>query len=103
MYSKKIIDQLIQFNETSTIDDPDSERLSSRLTIIPYRAVGQSSPFLVAIRPDCIKLFMEEGLIETSKVLIAIQDKELSSDQSFTSIIHPSLIQQEISREVKTS
>lgn len=103
LYPEETIDQIIRFSETATIDDDDSDRLSSRLTVIPYRAVGQSNPFLIGIRPDCIKLFSEGGVIETSKVLIAIQDKELSSDQSFTSIIHPSLIQQVTAKKVKTS
>ncbi|MCK0470672.1 sigma-E processing peptidase SpoIIGA [Halalkalibacter sp. APA_J-10(15)] len=102
-FSKEYIDQLLQFHELSMKSNEQSTQLDDRLTIIPYRVVGQSSPFLTGIRPDYIKLYEEGGVIQTSKVLIALQDKELSSDHSFTSIIHPALLQRGMTKEAMSS
>lgn len=64
----------------------------SRITIIPYKVIGQDNKLIASIKPDQITIKDGEDLIETSKVLVAFVNQTLSSDDSFDCIIHPKLM-----------
>jgi stage II sporulation protein GA (sporulation sigma-E factor processing peptidase) len=64
----------------------------SRLRIIPYRGVGQKHEFLVAIKPDFVKIIQNQEQIYVKKVLIGLSNSTLSSDDEFDCIIHPKML-----------
>jgi stage II sporulation protein GA (sporulation sigma-E factor processing peptidase) len=63
-----------------------------RTKIIPYKVIGQSTPFLTAIKPETVMVEHDGQVYETKHVLIGLQDRALSPDDSYRSIIHPQLV-----------
>lgn len=64
-----------------------------RLRIVPYRGVNRSTQFMLAIKPDAVRLTYAGRQWETGKVLIGFDGGTLSSDGSYQAIIHPMLLQ----------
>ncbi len=90
-FKKEAIDHIMTFHE-GVSDEHADERLVERASIIPYRVIGQSSPFLSGIRPDQIVIYHQAKRFETANVILGLQDKELSPDGAFKSIVHPKLV-----------
>jgi stage II sporulation protein GA (sporulation sigma-E factor processing peptidase) len=66
----------------------------SRLRIIPYRGVGQQHEFLIALKPDFVKIHQNQEHTYVKKVLIGLSHASLSSDDEFDCIIHPKMLLQ---------
>ncbi|GAB3793587.1 sigma-E processing peptidase SpoIIGA [Virgibacillus kimchii] len=69
------------------------ESWKNYIQIIPYQGVQGKSMFLLAIRPDEIKIIYEEKTIVTSNFLVGIQFAELVKDRSYHCLLHPQMIQ----------
>jgi stage II sporulation protein GA (sporulation sigma-E factor processing peptidase) len=88
----EIIEKSEGLETFSTIDN--IHQWDSRLRIVPYRGVGQQNEFLVAIKPDLVRIVLKEEIIYVKKVLIGISHSTLSSDDEFDCIIHPKMLVQ---------
>lgn len=64
-----------------------------RLRIVPYRGVNRATQFMLAIKPDSVKVMLHEKTVESGKVLIGFDGGTLSSDGSYQAIIHPMLLE----------
>lgn len=64
-----------------------------RLRIVPYRGVNRSTQFMLAVKPDSVKLAYAGKEWETGRVLIGFDGGTLSRDGSYQAIIHPMLLQ----------
>lgn len=64
-----------------------------RLRIVPYRGVNRSTQFMLALKPDSVRLSYAGRDWETGKALIGFDGGTLSSDGSYQAIIHPMLVQ----------
>lgn len=64
-----------------------------RLRVVPYRGVNRSTQFMLALKPDEVKVIHGNQTIATGKVLIGFDGGTLSSDGSYQAIIHPMLLQ----------
>lgn len=64
-----------------------------RLRIVPYRGVNRSTQFMLAFKPDRVRVAYAGRTWETGKVLIGFDGGTLSSDGSYQAIIHPMLLQ----------
>ncbi|MFC3882663.1 sigma-E processing peptidase SpoIIGA [Bacillus songklensis] len=69
-----------------------SEEWQSRLRIIPFRTVGQSNQFMLAIKPDSVTIQHCNELINVHKVLIGISHTNLSPENAYQCIVHPKLL-----------
>jgi stage II sporulation protein GA (sporulation sigma-E factor processing peptidase) len=65
-----------------------------RLRIVPYRGVNRGTQFMLAIKPDSVRVQTTEREWETGRVLIGFDGGTLSSDGSYRAIIHPMLLQE---------
>jgi len=63
-----------------------------RIRIIPFRGVNKGSQFLLAVKPDCVKVNHDGKSFESIKVLIGFDGGQLSGDGSYQAIIHPSMV-----------
>src|SRR5699024_4339827 len=90
IFSEKSISRLITYEEE--LGDCENDDLYERVTIIPYRAVGQASAFLIGIKPDYVVTHYLGGSYVRKDVLLGLQEKGLSPDGAFNSIVHPSLV-----------
>lgn len=89
---EEIIEKSTGIESFSTNDS--SHPWESRLRIIPYRGVGQQNEFLIAIKPDLVRIIKKEEVMYVKKVLIGISHSTLSSDDEFDCIIHPKMLLQ---------
>lgn len=82
-------------NQVKTMDnlqlDEEEHVLTNRIRIIPYRGVGQSHQFLLALKPDEVRVKMNNEWFQTSKVLIGLNDTPLSSNGEYECIVHPKM------------
>ncbi|WP_235885305.1 sigma-E processing peptidase SpoIIGA [Paenibacillus cymbidii] len=74
---------------------PETEafRWRDRLRLVPYRGVGRSMQFMLAIRPDEVIVTQADRTIASDRVLIGFDAGALSSDGSYQAIIHPMLME----------
>ncbi|GGK15733.1 sporulation sigma-E factor-processing peptidase [Caldalkalibacillus thermarum] len=64
----------------------------ARLSLIPYRGVGQGMEMMLAFKPDEVTIITSLGCFQTKQVLIGINDQPLAADGLFQAIVHPDLI-----------
>ncbi|WP_078554828.1 sigma-E processing peptidase SpoIIGA [Bacillus alkalicellulosilyticus] len=70
------------------VDHPFAERMR----IVPYRVVGHDQQFLIALKPDYVKIKSNEEEHQIKKVLVGINHSNLSNDGDYQCIVHPKLI-----------
>lgn len=63
-----------------------------RIRIIPFRGVNKGSQFLLALKPDSVRVNHSGQRFESFKVLIGFDGGQLSGDGSYQAIIHPSMV-----------
>ncbi|WP_028398925.1 sigma-E processing peptidase SpoIIGA [Ectobacillus panaciterrae] len=73
------------------LDDENSEWMK-RLRIIPYRGIGQSNQFLLAVKPDAVRIHKDGEVLSVHHVLVGLSHTKLSSDNEYTCIIHPKML-----------
>ncbi|MCP8970237.1 sigma-E processing peptidase SpoIIGA [Ectobacillus ponti] len=73
-------------------DAPEEDDWLTRLRMIPYRGVGQSNSFLLAVKPDCIRIHKDGEVLSVQRVLIGITHTTLSADREYECILHPKLL-----------
>lgn len=67
---------------------------SKRLRVIPYRSVGQGQRFLLAVRPDEIRVFQEKKQYDVKQAFVGLSKQPLSKDGDFDCILHPKMLLQ---------
>lgn len=75
---------------------PDADELSDeayrwfeRIRFVPYRTVSSETSLLVALRPDTVRVYTEEGVYEPEGMLIGLRPGVLSSGGTYQAIVHP--------------
>jgi stage II sporulation protein GA (sporulation sigma-E factor processing peptidase) len=71
------------------------ERWQSRFRIVPYRGVGGSMGMLLAFRPAEMVLEQNESRLTVDRILIALNPKPLSSDNTYQAILPPACLSEE--------
>ena len=74
--------------------DQEQFEWQNRLRLVPYRGVNKGTAFMLAIKPDRVEVTMDGTTYETTKVLIGLDGRALSSDGKYQAIIHPELVQE---------
>ncbi|MEX2462472.1 MAG: sigma-E processing peptidase SpoIIGA [Paenibacillaceae bacterium] len=64
-----------------------------RIRLVPFRGINKGGQFMLAIKPDRVKVRYNEQWITSSKVLVGMNGGKLSSDGSYQAILHPALIE----------
>jgi stage II sporulation protein GA (sporulation sigma-E factor processing peptidase) len=64
-----------------------------RIRLVPFRGINKGGQFMLAIKPDQVRVLYKEQWITTSKVLVGIDGGNLSSDGTYQAILHPELIE----------
>ncbi|WP_100404555.1 sigma-E processing peptidase SpoIIGA [Bacillus solitudinis] len=91
-FGENVVLELLSFSENVSEPSDQANELMNRMRIIPYRVIGQTTPFLPAIKPDKVIIKSDQDSIETSKVLVGLQDRELSPEGAYRCIVHPKLL-----------
>lgn len=62
-------------------------------TFVPYKSIGQTNQFIVAIKPSLVRLKINGKWYTTKSVLIGLSNITLSSDNLYECILHPKMMQ----------
>lgn len=64
----------------------------NRIRLIPYRGVGHRNSFLLAFKPDSVKIQQGEEIYVCKKVFVGLNEDRLSAEEEFNAIVHPKLV-----------
>lgn len=73
--------------------DQEDFRWQGRLRLVPYRGINKGTAFMLAIKPDLVRVTLDQLSYETTKVLIGLDGGVLSSEGKYRAVIHPELVQ----------
>ncbi|MBD1379942.1 sigma-E processing peptidase SpoIIGA [Metabacillus arenae] len=93
---ERLVDHVLNqdvMNVFSTPDTEDDFPLANRIRLIPYRGVGQSHQFLLALKPESIVLTSKTETYTVKKALIGLNATNLSTDGDYECIVHPKMLQ----------
>jgi stage II sporulation protein GA (sporulation sigma-E factor processing peptidase) len=91
----ELLQRLDQEITNFDMDLPDTEnRWLERMRFIPYRTVDSQASFLVAIRPDEVRIYTESKIYRVNRMLIGLRNTRLSSDGSYQAIVHPKAMEE---------
>ncbi|MDP4096928.1 sigma-E processing peptidase SpoIIGA [Paenibacillus sp. P96] len=62
-----------------------------RLRLVPYRGINRSMAFMLAVKPDEVKVTMKDQTFTHHRVLIGLDGGKLSSEGRYQAVIHPEL------------
>lgn len=68
------------------------KKWEGRIHIVPFHGVDGKSSYMMAIKPDKIKITYDQNEIITNKLLIGIQFSNLTKDQRYHCLLHPQII-----------
>jgi stage II sporulation protein GA (sporulation sigma-E factor processing peptidase) len=81
------VDQLI-----AGLDEEDSP-WRDRLRLVPYRGINRGTQFMLALKPDQVRIEQDGTSYVAVKVLIGLDGGKLVSDGTYQAIVHPSLLE----------
>ncbi|MEF3354219.1 sigma-E processing peptidase SpoIIGA [Paenibacillus sp. GYB006] len=65
-----------------------------RLRLIPYRGINKGTSFMLALKPDSVKVMMNGTCYTPRRTLIGLDGGKLSSEGKYQAIIHPEYVQE---------
>ncbi|MCY1103862.1 sigma-E processing peptidase SpoIIGA [Shouchella clausii] len=86
-FGKQQVDALLELEAEN-----EPSPLMKRMRLIPYRAVGQGSSYMAALKPDRVKIRYQNEAYETNHVLIGLSRETLSPEQHYRCIVHPQIM-----------
>lgn len=72
----------------------DDELTTDLFRLIPYQGVNGDQDFMIAFKPEYVRIHMKDRHVTNKKVLVGIQFGNLVSDNSYHCLLHPKLFQQ---------
>lgn len=92
---KELMQQLDGDMQVDELNIPEEESCwLERMRFIPYRTVSSQSSFLVAIRPDEVRIYTDDKAYRLTRMLIGLRTVRLTADGSYQAIVHPSAIEE---------
>jgi stage II sporulation protein GA (sporulation sigma-E factor processing peptidase) len=88
---------LVRQNQFNMQDEDVINKLSFfQATFVPYKSIGQSNQFIVAVKPTSVRIKIKGKWYQSSSVLIGLSHVTLSSDGIFNCILHPKMMEGKI-------
>ncbi|MBO4898269.1 MAG: sigma-E processing peptidase SpoIIGA [Clostridia bacterium] len=78
-------------NNLAEIEKAASD-LKCRIRLIPFKSLGCERGMLLGFKPDKTEVILNENTIALGDVIIGLFGGRLSSDNSFSALIHPEII-----------
>jgi stage II sporulation protein GA (sporulation sigma-E factor processing peptidase) len=64
----------------------------NRIRLIPYRGVGNQNDFLLAFKPDSVRIELKNEVYKCKKVFVGLNTGNLSGESEFNCIVHPKML-----------
>ncbi|UCZ51816.1 sigma-E processing peptidase SpoIIGA [Bacillus shivajii] len=87
------IQNLIKEQDLSKMEEVPSE-YQSKITLLPFRTVGETNKFMWAVRPDSITLYDQGEVFQCHSILIGLSTSPLSDRNDYQCLLHPRMMQQ---------
>ncbi|WP_150266682.1 sigma-E processing peptidase SpoIIGA [Paenibacillus tepidiphilus] len=71
--------------------DGQSFAWQDRLRLVPYRGVNRGSAFMLALKPDLVRITLGGESFSSRRALIGLDGGALSGDGAYRAVIHPDL------------
>lgn len=92
VWPEELVERSKNIEELSGTSDTEGHPWEHRLRVVPYRVVGQEHQFLIAVKPDKVKVLYDQQWVETKKVLVGLNHTSLSADGEYDCILHPKML-----------
>lgn len=90
----QVVRQAVQQHDVTQGLSQLSPEWMTRVKLIPYRSVTRGTDFLLALKPDKIKVVQREKTHELENVLIGLDNGRLSSDGTYQMILPLSCVEE---------
>ncbi|MEK3901660.1 sigma-E processing peptidase SpoIIGA [Paenibacillus sp. FSL R7-0179] len=80
--------------------DGQSFPWQDRVRLVPYRGVNRGASFMLALKPDKVRIELGGDTFCSTRVLIGLDGGTLSGDGAYRAVIHPDLTHKESAPEV---
>ncbi|GAA0364716.1 hypothetical protein GCM10008968_20630 [Bacillus horti] len=92
LLAKQLLDQdMMQGFNMEAVQE--YEEWTTRIRVIPYRGVRQGMQLMYALKPDYVKIILNQESYISSQVLIGLNQQSLSREGLFQAVVHPDLLQ----------
>lgn len=65
----------------------------NRLRLVPYHGIQKGTQFMLALKPDEVKITVDGKEIRAEKVLVGLKGGTLSREGAYRAIVHPALLE----------
>ncbi|MEG6616441.1 sigma-E processing peptidase SpoIIGA [Peptococcaceae bacterium 1198_IL3148] len=65
---------------------------ATQVCFIPFQSLGKKNGLLLGVRPDEVRIKVGNQVVSTTKVIVAIHQGELSTDNGYQALLHPELM-----------
>ncbi|MEK4514594.1 sigma-E processing peptidase SpoIIGA [Paenibacillus sp. FSL H8-0122] len=79
--------------------DGQSFAWQDRVRLVPYRGVNRGASFMLALKPDKVRIELGGDTFCSTRVLIGLDGGTLSGDGAYRAVIHPDLTHKESAPE----
>ena len=69
------------------------QAFEGKLSLLPYRTVGENQQFMWVIKPDEVTVYEDEQPYKASYVLLGLSYTKLSDRQDYNCLLHPKMMQ----------
>lgn len=91
---KQLIDMALQDDVMKSISESsESHPWEHRVRIIPYRVIGTDHQFLLGFKPDEVWIETKDEKIKVQKTIVGLNRTKLSSEDEYSCIVHPKMLQ----------
>ncbi|ADU30841.1 sigma-E processing peptidase SpoIIGA [Evansella cellulosilytica] len=88
-------ESVVQFTKKQTFSHENiPERFEGKLTLIPFRTVGEKQQFLWALKPDEVIVLDDNQSYKCNQVLLGLSHIPLSDRNDYNCLLHPKMMQQ---------
>ncbi|NPV91478.1 MAG: sigma-E processing peptidase SpoIIGA [Firmicutes bacterium] len=90
---KEILKNSPNFDLKKTAETLADSIWSHRIRLIPFTSIGKNHGMLLGLRPDEVKVTVDERILSTRNVVVGIYDKQLCPQGTYRALVHPELLE----------
>lgn len=90
---KDVLKTSPDFDLKKTAETLTNSIWSHRVRLIPFSSIGKNHGMMLGLRPDEVKLTVDEKTLSTRDVIVGIYDKQLCPQGSYRALVHPDLLE----------
>lgn len=90
---KEILKTSPDFDLKKTAEILTNSIWSHRVRLIPFSSIGKHHGMMLGLRPDEVKLTVDEKTLRTRDVIVGVYHKQLDPQGNYRALVHPDLLE----------